>query len=253
MNETDDYALNEPGQRNLTSVAVEAIRLDILKCVLKPGAKLRINALCERYDINASAIREALSRLVTDELVEAVDQRGFRVTEVSREDLLDLTQTRICIESQALASAIERGDAEWEAQLLAAYHRLSKCPPPGHAKTPGSSLGSWDVLHQQFHEALISGCRSRWLLSICHALHEKSERYRCLAQGYTKPLQRDAMSEHRELMEAALSRDAALARTMLAEHFNLTAQIILDGLGGNSAFLQHRRNGARPARKPGNS
>jgi DNA-binding GntR family transcriptional regulator len=228
--------VSDPKVRSGTSIATEKIRQDIIRCVLKPGEKLRIQALCERYAINASAIREALCRLVTDELVEAIDQRGFRVSEVSREDLLDLTQARITIESQALSKAIEIGDAEWESQVLAAYHRLSRCPPPPIDKAPGSSVSPWEVLHQRFHESLIAGCQSRWLISICRALYEKSERYRCLAEDYTRPLTRDGMGEHRQLMEAALSRNAQLACASLSEHFSRTTQIILDGY----ATLGHR-------------
>lgn len=221
----------EPGQRSLASIAAEKIRIDIVRGILKPGEKLRIQTLCERYGINASAIREALSRLVTDDLVEAVDQRGFRVYPISRQDLLDLTQTRIDIESQALTKAIERGDAEWEAQLLAAYHRLSKCAPPRLDTLHANAPGSWEVLHRQFHETLLLGCGSRWLISICRALHEKSDRYRSLSEGYTQPSQRDALAEHRQLLDAALIRNAALARSHLADHFTRTTQIILESLG----------------------
>jgi GntR family transcriptional regulator, carbon starvation induced regulator len=229
MTEAPAASLNERSMRNLASIAIDSIRLDIVRCVLKPGEKLRIQSLCDRYDINSSAIREALSRLVTEELVEAVDQRGFRVCQVSRSDLLDLTQTRIGVESLALAQAIELGSAEWESHVLAAYHRLSKCALPPVDKNPGSSTGAWEVLHRQFHETLISGCRSRWLLSICRALFEKSERYRCLAEDYTKPSERDALKEHKELMDAALGRDATLARARLEEHFTRTTQVILAG------------------------
>jgi DNA-binding GntR family transcriptional regulator len=223
---------SEPALRSFTSIAVDTIRADIVRCVLKPGEKLRIQSLCERYGTNASAIREALSRLVTDELVEAVDQKGFRVTQVSRDDLLDLTQTRICIESQALRKAIELGDAEWEAQVVAAYHRLSRSAPPSSNKAQENLQQTWEALHRQFHETLISGCRSRWLFSICRALYEKSERYRLLAQNYTKPAQRDALDEHRELMESALARNASLACSQLAQHFASTTEIILRGIYG---------------------
>jgi GntR family carbon starvation induced transcriptional regulator len=241
MTGTAESPLSDSASRSLTSIAAEKIRTDIVRCVLRPREKLRIQALCERYAINASAIREALCRLVTDELVEAIDQRGFRVARVSREDLLDLTQTRIAIESQALAKAIEIGDDEWESQVLAAYHRLSKCKPPPIDKTPGGSPGDWETLHRHFHEVLIAGCRSRWLLSICRALYEKSERYRCLAEDYTKPAQRDALGEHRELMDAALNRDAAAACARLAQHFTLTTQIILDGIDSAGSLLELNR------------
>jgi GntR family carbon starvation induced transcriptional regulator len=213
--------------RNLTSIVIDRLRLDIVRCVFKPGEKLRIQSLCERYGTNASAIREALSRLVTEQLVVALDHRGYRASSVSRDDLLDLTETRISVECLAMERSIAIGDAEWESQVLAAYHRLSKCTLP-FEKSSGSIPAPWELLHRQFHEALISGCRSKWLLTICSALFEKSERYRHIANNYTSPLQRDSLAEHRELMEAALSRDAALACSRLKDHFNRTTQVILE-------------------------
>lgn len=233
--------VNEPGPRSLTSIAVVKIRADVVRCVLKPGEKLRIQALCERYGVNASAIREALSRLVTDGLVEAVDQRGFRVSAVSREDLLDLTETRIGIESQALAKAIEIGDSDWEASVVAAYHRLSRSPLPPVDKAPGSTPSAWEILHRQFHETLLAGCGSRRLIDICRALYEKSERYRRLAEDYTEPRQRDLLTEHRALMEAALARDAALACRKLSVHFTMTTQIILDRIDASAGAARTKR------------
>ncbi|MFM2056938.1 MAG: hypothetical protein RLY71_1323, partial [Pseudomonadota bacterium] len=110
-----DLSISAP--RSLTSMAFERLRHDILQGHLAPTERLRIQALSERYQIGATAIREALSRLVTDGLVESEDQRGFTVAPVSREELLDLTQTRIQVEQMALRMAVARGDVEWETQV----------------------------------------------------------------------------------------------------------------------------------------
>src|SRR6185437_11629161 len=68
---------------SLTTQAYETLRQDILAGVLPPGKKLRIEELKETYGIGASAIREALSMLISDILVQRIDHRGFRVAEVS--------------------------------------------------------------------------------------------------------------------------------------------------------------------------
>ena len=63
-------------------------------------------------------------RLEAEGLVELEQNKGFRVSEVSRENLLDLMRTRIEIESIALRWSLEKGGVEWEANLLSAFHRL---------------------------------------------------------------------------------------------------------------------------------
>ena len=215
--------------RSLTRQAFEQLRSDILHGHLRPTERLRITALAERYEVGATAIREALSRLVADGLVEAEEQRGFCVAPVSREELIDLTQTRIDVETLALRNAVARGDVEWESGLLSAFHRLSKAQLP---TTPEHRV-LWAATHRQFHEALLAGCGSPWLLRLCGLLYDKSERYRNLAEQAPQPPGRDTVSEHRALMDAAMQRDADGASRLLALHFNETMNIILRaGFGG---------------------
>lgn len=218
-----DIAISTPGARSLTSVAVDRLRGDILDGTLRPTERLRIQALSEHYGIGATAIREALSRLVADGLVDSEDQRGFCVTPVSREDLVDLTQTRIEAESAALRLSVERGDIDWESAVLSAFHRLQRTPPP----TSPELQAAWNVAHRQFHQALVAGCASPWRLRLCRILYDQSERYRSLANRYTSKQNRDPMKEHRALMEAMMARDGELAVQLLAEHFWTTSDIIL--------------------------
>lgn len=63
--------------RSLTTLAFERLRGDILSGRLRPDERLRIQALSDRYEVGATAIREALSRLVIDGLVDSEDQRGL--------------------------------------------------------------------------------------------------------------------------------------------------------------------------------
>ena len=101
------------GPRTLTSAVLERLRADILSTKLVPGQKLHIAGLAKQFSVSLTAVREALSRLVADGLVQASDQRGFRVSPVSSADLEDVTRTRIDIESLALRRSIERGDQAW--------------------------------------------------------------------------------------------------------------------------------------------
>jgi len=214
------------GPRNLASIAIDQIRADIVRGVLKPGEKLRIQLLAEKYAMNASAIREALSRLVTDDLVEAVDHRGFRVTRVSRQDLLDLTQARVDIECLLLTRSIELGDVEWESKIVGALHQLTRCAPPSPSSAANPTQ-DWGVLHQRFHEALISGSQSTWFFNFSRLLYVQSERYRNVAERVTSEQSRDAIEEHRELADVVLQRNASLACSRLKTHFTLTTQIVL--------------------------
>jgi len=220
------------GARTQTSVAVEKLRAEIISGHLPPNEKLRVQFLTQRYGLAASSIREALSRLVTDGLVEVEDQRGFRVSPVSRDDLEDLTETRVGIESMALTRAIEYGDVAWESDVIGAYHRLSRCEEPTAPITPDAQ--HWAACHRDFHRSLIAACRSEWLLYFCDVLYEQSDRYRMLTiYLHTHP--RNAPKEHEDLMNAVIRRDAPLACALLRAHFWETTRQILgvdEAIGG---------------------
>lgn len=213
--------ISETG-RSLTLRAFDQIRADIISARLRPAERLRIQALSERYRTGATAIREALSRLVTDGLVEFEDQRGFCVAPVSREIWGDLAQTRLDVEQMALRYAVERGDINWESQLMSAFHRLSRTPPPD---TPENAT-IWSEVHRQFHMALVGGCGSPWLMRLCGLLYDQSERYRNFAIAQSESHARDTVGEHKELLDAALGRDAEVLNRLISEHFGRTTEII---------------------------
>src|ERR1700761_9331892 len=98
----------------MASAVVDRLRDDIVQGVLPPGEKLRLEHLAPRYGVGRTPLREACCRLAAEGLVTIEDQRGFRVTPISRAGLLDLTRTRQHIETLALRQSILAGDLRWE-------------------------------------------------------------------------------------------------------------------------------------------
>lgn len=207
-------------------VVTQRIRCEILEGGLLPGAKLNIKALEERFEVSLGAIREALSRLSAEGMVTAESHRGYRVTPVSKEELLDLTRTRVEVEWLCLSKAMQQGDVEWEAGIVAATHRMERLqnlPSDTEArKTP-----AWNQAHAAFHEALVAACPSPWLLRMRSLLYAQSERYRLLSVPLDPGQPRDVKSEHKRLVDAVLTRDENAAHQALETHFFATVQIIL--------------------------
>ncbi len=211
---------------SLTHNAYERLRADLLAARLQPGARLKINELCAALSVSLNAVREALSRLTSEGLVVAEPQRGFRAAPISAEELRDLTQVRVQIEGLCLDRAIAKGDVGWEAQLVAAFHALSRTPErePGD---PARMNEAWSAAHAAYHSALVGACDSPWLLRIRDTLYAQSERYRRLSVPLAE-LARDLNREHRDLMQAALARDAGRATALMAQHLDLTTQALLE-------------------------
>src|SRR5947208_17059732 len=98
----------------LTERAAMLVEQDILAGYLAPGSRLGIVDLVQRYEIGATPLREGLSRLMSRGLIVGIGQRGFRVAEVSREDLADIPCMRTAVEIEAVRLAILHGDRAWE-------------------------------------------------------------------------------------------------------------------------------------------
>ncbi|KQY56522.1 GntR family transcriptional regulator [Nocardioides sp. Root140] len=204
--------------------AVHALlRADVLGGVHQPGERLKFASLCERYGASVSVIREALTRLVEQGLVESEPKIGFKVRSVSIDDLRDLTATRIDIETIALAYAIERGGVDWEADMVGAHHKLERTPMLTTDGPPRIS-DEWEDAHGRFHIALLDGCGSPRLLDIACSLRDAAEFYRRWSQ--TRDTGRDVACEHREILEATLARDSETAVERLRQHYQRTAEIL---------------------------
>ena len=80
----------------------QRIKHDIIFGVLEPGLKLKLEGLRQRYSASMSTLSETLNRLSSEGFVEARDKRGFFVTPVSREDLIQIANLRVLFECNAL-------------------------------------------------------------------------------------------------------------------------------------------------------
>ena len=204
----------QPAGATLASVLALRIREAILRGEHAPQSKLRLDELRRAYGVSLSPLREALSRLAAEGLVIAQDQRGYRVAPVSPENLEEVTRLRIVLEGLALQESIRGGDEHWEAEVLAAFHRLTRLEErsPKRERIP-----EWEARHRDFHFALLAACGMPLLLQLCRTLHDFSDRYRRVFLA-RNPLDRDVHAEHLALLQAAIGRKHRKATELLEQH-----------------------------------
>lgn len=224
---------------SITEAAYRRIRDDLLACRLRPGEKLKISQIQRDLDISLCAVREALARLTSEGFVTAEPQKGFRAAPVSIDDLADLTAARVEIEALCIRNAVSHGGIEWETQLVAANHRLSRIPLRCSANSNEYNR-EWNQAHDEFHRALVAACRNRTLLMVRHQLFAKSARYRWLSVSMARD-QRDVDAEHQALTDAALTRDADKAAALLIIHIKETARLLAQSMGRTSEPSREER------------
>lgn len=223
------------GRATMTSSVYDQIRTDIVSCLLKPGEKLRIEALKERYGLGTSPIREALNRLSSERLVMQLDQRGFIVAPVSLEDLAELTESRCLLYEVLLPRSIARGDAQWEEAIVLAQHRLSRSA--WTIGTPPRLNPDARQAHRDFHRSLISACGVPLLIDTMDTLFDLTDRYRMVSQHSAAPEPRDTSAEHREMSEAVINRRSEVAVMLAQHHVRETARRVMKQFGDQAIAI----------------
>ena len=213
-------------QNTVGHTTYEKIKHDIIFGRLEPGAKLKLDALKVSYATSVSHLREILNRLASDGFVSAAEQRGFFVTPVSQNDLSEIANLRILLECHALRESFENGDEDWEADLVAAYHKLQLIE--GRMQQDGDTEKErWKKYDWEFHLALIRACNSSNLLALHATLFGKYLRYQMLVLTYRGE---SACNEHKALFEAALARNSVTATEVLRAHIINGVEHTLDAM-----------------------
>lgn len=196
----------------------EMMKRAIIDGTLAPGAQLVEVQLAQWCGVSRTPIREALSRLQHDGLIER-DDRGFIVKERSPEEILDIYEVRIELEALAARTAaerctrldvmrIERGLKDWD------------------AAGEDASADDRVQINQRFHRAVWQASHSEPLLDLLERLSLHLTRYP--ATTLTAPgRHRSALDEHRQLAEAITARDGDAAAEAARLHFRAALQIRL--------------------------
>ncbi len=219
-----DTRPGDTGARTLIEHTYLQLREDVLNGRLPPGEKLVIERLKDRYSVGAGTLREAISRLVSEAMISAEGQRGFTVTPISLDDLVDVTHVRVGLETEALRASIRKGDDFWRNRLRIAFERMSALEQPLQPE----NVPAWEAANAEFHEALLSACGSQWTLRMIRQLTQHCERYRRYVIGMKSG--RDVHSEHQMIYDSAMAGNEARAALALEAHIRETTELIKRGI-----------------------
>lgn len=212
----------EASPRSATQRAYLELRRQIITGEIAPSERLKVEDLKGVLNTGASPVREALSLLTSDQLVERLDQRGFRAAQADRAHFEEILNLRCILEDIALRESIRLGDRAWENTLVLAHHHLNKID---RAETD-----LFEEDHRVFHMQLLAGCGSPILMKFCAQLYDLNIRYRYLAIKSKTYARRDVGAEHQAILDAAVARDADLASEHLMEHYRKTGAFLAEQL-----------------------
>ncbi len=229
------FSRGNDDSQTVVGLIASAVRRDISFGALPPDKRLKIEELRAKYGGSSHSMREALTLLSAEGLVEANAQRGFRVSSATEEDLKDITRLRSEIERLGLTWSMEYGDVNWEGQVIATHHALSRMRQDVIASPLEAAL-AWDEANRAFHASLVAACGSPRLIAFQAQLYDQSRRFRLAALREGQIDLAAAASNHVTLVDAILKRDIAAATGCLKADIenSLNRGIAIGGLSNVS-------------------
>lgn len=199
----------------------ERIRADIVDGSFQPGDSLVETALATRYGISRTPIREALHRLAHDGLVEKT-ARGMQVRLSSPEEILDIYEVRITLETAAARAAAARRTDLDVLRLKAAHNAMA-----GLDSIDNVQMADRNRL---FHETVWAASHNSTLVDLLARLYSHLVRYPATTLAYENRWS-IVLSEHAELIAAIEARDEATAAALAEQHMAGAREIRLKMYG----------------------
>ncbi|WP_375389578.1 GntR family transcriptional regulator [uncultured Amnibacterium sp.] len=207
-------------------ILYDMLRDRILTGTLEPGSVLSQVQLARQFGVSRTPLREALRRLLAEHLVSGDFNRRMRVSELNLDDLDQIYAMRIALEPLGVASTLARITPAQQAALSDSVDRMQEA-------IDRLDLEMFRREHRTFHLGLTAGAGTR-LHAALGDLWDHSERYRLayLQHDYGEPDSasadrlRTSQSEHRRILDAALTGDAAACSLALVAHLRRTVDVV---------------------------
>jgi DNA-binding GntR family transcriptional regulator len=207
-------------RRKVTDWVYEELKNAIVNLRLAPGEPLREATLADRLGVSKTPIREALSRLEQEGLVETTSFKGAVVTGYSREDLIEIYELRELLENAAVRAAAQsmtEPDRARLAHIAQESRRLRDSPNRSGADQSGTDRAELAALLTEFDAVLYDQVLNHRIRALIENLRAHLTRIGQLTTELPGRIHA-SVDEHDRIVEAIAARDPELAEQRMSEH-----------------------------------
>lgn len=218
-------------------LAYQALKHRLLMGDFPPGRRLVEERLAADLGVSRTPIREALTRLHSEGLVERIDEGGYRPILIDLHLVRELYEIRFALERCAMSRPLAGGpphDRDVLARLHADWADLD---------VPGSEDEvdvDFVLLDEDFHERVAAAAGNAALVA---QLHKVNERIRIVRMQDFLTVERVAttVAEHLGVLEPLLDGDLARAEDRLVAHFDESLAVVEERAALTIARMLERR------------
>jgi DNA-binding GntR family transcriptional regulator len=200
--------VSEHARHSLASELFGTLRARILRWEYPPGHRFTEETLCKEFGVSRSPVRETLRMLEENGLVEKVPYRGCTVIQPNLQEIGELYDVRIMLETAAIEQVAAAGSlapAHAE-QLRETWRALARVT--SYAEVDGARLADED---RAFHEALLAATGNRTLLDLLRTINDRLHVIR-MTDITTAERLWETCRQHLQILDAVTAGDVALAR-----------------------------------------
>jgi DNA-binding GntR family transcriptional regulator len=206
--------------------ALATLRDLIMGGELAPGARLGEVEIAERLGVSRTPVREALSRLAAEGLVEIAPNRGARVVTWTVAELEGVFDLRAVLEPQLTAHAVPNAAPADVDELDALARRMHEVGTPG----PGQDLDALVPLNRAFHDRLVAlAAHPTLATALAAAIHPPIVRRNFLT--YDEASLRRSLAHHSEIVAALRAGDPEWARAVMTSHIANARAVMVRAAG----------------------
>ncbi len=224
-------------QERLRDQVANALRAALIAGELRPGVVYSAPALAADFGVSATPVREAMLDLTREGLVEAVRNKGFRITELTERDLDDYTEIRALIEVPTVGRVTRTATAE----------QLERLRPLARAIVDAAKahdLIAYLEADRRFHLDLLALAGNARLVETVGELRNRSRLYGLTRLDLAGKLVSSA-EEHLELLDLMIAGDADAAEEYMARHLGHVRSLWAAGQEEGAEERPARRLGTR--------
>jgi len=206
----------------LRELVFESLREAIIQGRLKPGERLMEMQLADEMGVSRTPVREAIRKLELEGFVVMIPRKGAFVAGISVKDIVDVFEVRAALEALAAGLASERITADELEELERSLVQIGEL-------SDKDNVGAIVENDINFHDIIYKACRNQRLIQIITHLKEQIQRFRTTSLSQPGRL-RDALVEHRGIVEAISDRNAEVAQNLAREHIENAEQSLLNAM-----------------------
>jgi DNA-binding GntR family transcriptional regulator len=197
-------------RQSLREQVGHALRVALITGEMRPGVVYSAPVLATHFGVSATPVREAMLDLAKEGLVEAVRNKGFRVTELSERDLDELTHIRRLIEVPTVAGLADASRREEFEGLRPVAEEIVSAAESG-------DLLAYVTADLRFHAELLSLAGNAHLVTVVRDLRNRARLYG-LDALYRDGALGDSAREHVWILDALCRGDSAGAEALMNQH-----------------------------------